>query len=284
MRERIGYLRRDSSQFKPRSSRFAVVFSQDLEPARIDGLASGTPRSPAAPVRIGWLWCALDALLPCACAGCGQLAPSTSALCAACEIQLHSIAADACLRCQLHRDTAPCSESGPLDAAIAAVWLEPPVLDWIHAFKYPRRGLSGLAPGPLAVVAELAARAAQRAPGPKPDLVVPVPLHPRRLRARGFNPALSVAREVAHRAGAPLAATALERLRDTPSQTGLDAAARQRNVRGSLRARQAVPPRVWIVDDVITTGATLGEAARALHRAGAESVIAVCAARTPRGS
>ncbi len=232
----------------------------------------------------GWLWAALDALLPCACAGCGGATPAPRVLCAHCEARLHPITADACARCQLHRTNAgPCAETGPLEAAVAAVWLEPPVSDWIHAFKYPPRGLRGLAPGPIAAVAELSARSARRAPGPAPDLVVPVPLHPRRLRARGFNPALVVAREVARSAGAPLAATALERVRDTPSQTGLDAAARRRNVRGALRARVAVPARVWLTDDVITTGATLREAARALRRAGAESVVAVCAARTPRG-
>ena len=231
----------------------------------------------------GWLRALLDALLPSACAGCGERAPSERVLCARCEALVHPIAADACPRCQLHRANAgPCSEPGPLEAAVAAVWLEPPVSDWIHAFKYPPRGLRGLAPGPIAAVAELAARSARRAPGPAPDLVVPVPLHPRRLRARGFNPALAVARAVARSAGAPVAPTALERVRDTPSQTGLDAAARRRNVRGALRARRPVPPRVWIVDDVITTGATLREAARALRGAGAEAVVAVCAARTPR--
>ena len=156
------------------------------------------------------------------------------------------------------------------------------MIDWIHAFKYPPRGLRGLAPGPLALAAELAARSARRAPDAAPDLVVPVPLHPRRLRARGFNPALVVARAVARTAAAPLAATALERVRDTPSQTGLSAAERRRNVRGALRARRAVPARVWLVDDVITTGATLREAARALRAAGARTVVAVCAARTPR--
>ena len=232
---------------------------------------------------IRWLKAALDALLPPACAGCGAAALAGSALCERCESLVVPIAADACPRCQLHRAGAgACAEIAPLDAAVAAVWLEPPVIDWIHAFKYPPRGLRGLAPGPLALVAELAARSARRAGGPAPELVVPVPLHPRRLRARGFNPALVVARAVARTAAAPVAPTALARLRDTPSQTGLDAAARRRNVRGALRARRSVPPRVWIVDDVITTGATLREAARALLGAGAESVVAVCAARTPR--
>jgi ComF family protein len=232
---------------------------------------------------IRWLKAALDALLPPACAGCGAAAPAGCALCERCESLVVPIAADACPRCQLHRAGAgACIEIGPLDAAVAAVWLEPPVIDWIHAFKYPPRGLRGLAPGPLALVAELAARSARRAGGPAPELVVPVPLHPRRLRARGFNPALVVARAVARTAAAPVAATALARLRDTPSQTGLSAGERRRNLRGALRARGAVPARVWLVDDVVTTGATLREAARALCAAGAESVVAVCAARTPR--
>ena len=232
---------------------------------------------------IRWLEAALDALLPPACAGCGAAAPPGQVLCERCERLLAPIAADACPRCQLHRAGAgACTGIRPLDAAVAAVWLEPPVIDWIHAFKYPPRGLRGLAPGPLALVAELAARSARRAPGPAPDLIVPVPLHPRRLRARGFNPALVVARAVARVVAAPLAATALERVRNTPSQTGLNAAARSRNVLGAIRARAAVPARVWIVDDVITTGATLREAARVLARAGAETVIAVTAVRTPR--
>jgi len=232
---------------------------------------------------IRWLQAALDALLPPACAGCGAAAPAGRVLCERCESLVVPIAADACPRCQLHHAGAgACAEIAPLDAAVAAVWLEPPVIDWIHAFKYPPRGLRGLAPGPLALVAELAARSARRAGGPAPELVVPVPLHPRRLRARGFNPALVVARAVARTAAAPVAPTALARLRDTPSQTGLSAAERRRNMRGALRACGPVPARVWLVDDVVTTGATLREAARALCAAGAESVVAVCAARTPR--
>jgi predicted amidophosphoribosyltransferase len=197
-------------------------------------------------VKISSLLAALDALLPCACAGCGTGVPSESVLCARCELSVHAIAADACPRCQLHRTgSGICPDTGPLEAAVAAVWLEPPVSDWIHAFKYPPRGLRSLAPGPIAAIAELAARAARRAPGPAPDLVVPIPLHPRRLRARGFNPALTAARAAARVAGAAVSPTALERLRDTPSQTGFDAAARRRNVRGAMRARPPGPgPRV----------------------------------------
>ena len=79
----------------------------------------------------------------------------------------------------------------------------------------------------------------------------------------------------------PLAATALRRVRDTGSQTGRGRAERRRNVRGAFAANGRAPERIWLVDDVVTTGATLEEAARALRRAGARVVIALCAARTP---
>jgi len=70
-------------------------------------------------------------------------------------------------------------------------------------------------------------------------------------------------------------------VRDTPSQTGLDRRARRRNVRGAFAPRRQVAPLVWLVDDVVTTGSTLAEAARALRRAGATHVVGVCAAYTP---
>ncbi|HEX5066782.1 MAG TPA: ComF family protein, partial [Myxococcota bacterium] len=82
--------------------------------------------------------------------------------------------------------------------------------------------------------------------------------------------------------GAPLA-FALTRVRDTPSQTGLGRAGRRANVRGAFRvsARSDLPACVWLVDDVVTTGATLEECARVLRAAGAQRVLALCAARTP---
>jgi len=234
----------------------------------------------------GWLGAWIDALLPPACAACGARVAPSEVLCPDCTAQLPTIAREACPRCQMHprSPSGRCSRSphtDPLDAAVAPFWLEPPVSDWIHAFKYPERGLRGLAPGPLAATRELARRAVVYAPGPAPDVVVPVPLHRNRLRQRGFNPARELAASVAREAGARLAPKAIARVRDTPSQTGLDAGARKRNLRDALSVPGAVPERVWLVDDVITTGATTREAARALRVAGALHVVALAAARTP---
>jgi ComF family protein len=131
------------------------------------------------------------------------------------------------------------------------------------------------------VIGALLREAAARAPQIRPDLVVPVPQHPKRLRARGFNPAALLARSLARELDAPVDPVALCRTRDTPSQTGLDRRERLRNVRGAIRARQnrRLPERVWLIDDVVTTGSTMLEAAAALRRADVTTVIGVCAAR-----
>lgn len=112
------------------------------------------------------------------------------------------------------------------------------------------------------------------------DTIVPVPLHPRRRRARGFNQAELIARELARWLRKPVQTGWLARVKDTPSQTGLTPAQRIENVRGAFAARDKVDKaRILLVDDVCTTGATLAACARTLKRAGAESVQAVTVAR-----
>lgn len=113
-------------------------------------------------------------------------------------------------------------------------------------------------------------------------VLVPVPLHPRRLRERGFNQSELLAAAVARRTGLPLLPGALVRRQDTPPQAGLSAAARRRNVQGAFAVRQRarVQGRVAIlVDDVLTTGATTRACARELARAGAAAVHVLTIAR-----
>lgn len=114
------------------------------------------------------------------------------------------------------------------------------------------------------------------------DLIVPIPLHPRRLVERGYNQAALLGGLVARELSASLACDVLHRARDTPPQVGLPRAQRQSNVQGAFAAcsrRLARAGHVWLVDDVCTTGATLEAARRALLDAGAGSVRALVVAR-----
>ena len=115
---------------------------------------------------------------------------------------------------------------------------------------------------------------------PAIDGVVPVPLHRRRQLARGYNQSQLLARVLAEHLGVPVV-EALRRVRRTRSQTQLAAPARWGNVRGAFAARrsrrQSCHGRRWLlVDDVVTTGATLAECVATLHRAGARGVVAAC--------
>jgi len=150
---------------------------------------------------------------------------------------------------------------GPYEGALRAI---------LHALKYDaRRSLA-------APIAHLMRRhGAGILDGA--DCVIPVPLHPSRRRERGFNQAADLARHL----GLP-AVAGLRRIRATPTQTGLPAAQRHRNVRDAfavLRARDLTGAIVVLVDDVYTTGATLDACARVLKQAGVREIRALTAAR-----
>src|SRR5205814_2190858 len=115
------------------------------------------------------------------------------------------------------------------------------------------------------------------------DVIVPVPLGRRRFKERRYNEASEIAAGVEHALGRPCHPRALARVRETAPQTTLARSARRENVRGAYRAR--LPPgvrHVLLVDDVVTTGATVEEAARALRRAGAREVSVLSVARAMR--
>jgi len=134
------------------------------------------------------------------------------------------------------------------------------------------------------VLAELMIERARLEAPSLPATIVAVPLHVSRLRARGYNQALELAKPLARALGIPLDRDLLVRLRATPAQTGLDAAARRRNLRGAFAVAKgrALPHHVVLVDDVMTTGATLRECARTLRRAGVARVDAWVLARAPQ--
>jgi ComF family protein len=144
-----------------------------------------------------------------------------------------------------------------------------------HKFERRRDALRVLLEPLLARTAELPA-------GP----LVPIPRHPARIRALGCDPVHELARALARRSGRPLLDRVLTRARPTPPQTGLSPRERGRNVRGSFAA--AAPAlsgmHVLLLDDVTTTGATLGEAARVLERCAGARVTRLALAGTPAGS
>ena len=166
----------------------------------------------------------------------------------------------------------------PLDACLAACDYAWPWTDCIGRFKF--QGEAGWA-APLATLmratpwAEPALEAAER--------VLPMPLFAQRLRERGFNQALELARRLAP---GRCDATLLLRVRDTPAQAGLPRAQRLRNLRGAFalepgRRDEVRGGRLLLIDDVMTTGASLAAAAQVLREAGAARVDALVLARTP---
>jgi ComF family protein len=211
-----------------------------------------------------WWRAALELLLPPVCAGCGR----------------DAAAPPFCAACAPSPAGALPAPPAALDAWHAAILHAGAGAEWVRRFKYPARGLAGLDPAAEAAAFGLMRRLARALPG-LPDCVAPVPLHPRRLRERGFSPAALLARAAAREVKRPFAPVLLARVRDTRSQTALSRAERRRNVAGAFAPGGPAPPRVWLVDDVATTGSTLGAAARALRQAGAREVVGVCLAWRP---
>lgn len=145
----------------------------------------------------------------------------------------------------------------------------------VHQLKYHRRRRVARPLGEL-LAAELAERPLAF------EAVAAVPLHAERLAERGFNQAEAIAAEVARATGTALLREGLVRMRATQQQARLNAHARARNVAGAFGWAASGPPpaRVLLVDDVLTTGATMGACADALRAAGAERVDALALARS----
>ena len=115
------------------------------------------------------------------------------------------------------------------------------------------------------------------------DLIIPLPLHGERLRERGFNQALELARPIARHLRCPIATTVCQRIRHTAAQADLPWKERAKNMRGAFHCSDDLSgQRILLVDDVMTTGATLDECARTLKLHGATSVTLAVVARTLR--
>ena len=223
-------------------------------------------------------------LLPLRCLLCGAAGADGMDLCADCAAELPRNRS-CCARCALPLATpavhcGECQRRPPRwDAAWAPFRYGWPLDRLESRYKFGRDLAAGR------TLTALWQREPQA--GAKPQLIVPVPLHQTRLRQRGYNQALELARPLAQALAIPLRHDVLRRDRATSAQTELDAVARRRNVRGafSVRAGIALPAHVAILDDVMTTGSTLAECTRVLKRAGVQrvDVWALARAPSPRG-
>ncbi|WP_448202814.1 double zinc ribbon domain-containing protein [Azospirillum sp. sgz302134] len=228
----------------------------------------------------------LDALLPPRCLCCGGSVDRQGGLCAGCWGTLTFIAAPVCACCGVPFEFAVAGETlcgacmaepPPFGRARAVLVYDDGSRPLVLGFKHGDRIHAADAYGAwmARAGAELLADA---------DLLAPVPLHRWRLFRRRYNQAALLARATGRRAGVPVVPDLLLRRRATPSQGGLDRKGRAKNVKGAFLLRPGVKARVEgkrvvLVDDVLTTGATLAECARVLRRAGAARVDVLTLAR-----
>ncbi len=248
---------------------------------------SKPPRSVAAAL--------LDALLPSACTVCGARVASPSAsrpraFCQPCEAALPWWRrVDGCPRCGARADTADgcpgcLAGQSPLHSSFASLRYAGVVARLIPAIKRLDTRRAPTAPVLRAIdaLADHLASQVEGALAGRIDLVTSLPLHPRRRRDRGFNQADAIARPIAARLGVPFEPTLLARVHDTPPQAALRGRARVDNVRGAFLATRTLPARVRValVDDVLTTGASLEAGAEALLRADALEVRGLTLAAT----
>jgi ComF family protein len=232
-----------------------------------------------------WFRTGLRHLLPCACALCGAV--QGGLVCSGCigdlAPQLHR---RRCIQCAIaleSRHTArhchACLAGAPdFDATVV-------IADYDWPLDHLVTGLKFRAQLPLAAwLAGQLGNALAAAPGDLPDVLLPVPLSPARLHSRGYNQAWEIARRLARQLNIPARANALHRVRDNPAQATLNRAERLTNLHGAFvvaEPARIVGRHIGVVDDVMTTGTTLGEIATQLKRAGASRITNVVALRTP---
>lgn len=215
-------------------------------------------------------------LLPAECLICrGSAGEDDPLICDLCRRRWRPVTAPWCERCgQPKVDDLPCRLCAGWPAALtrarSGVWLDEGARQGVHALKYS---------GWWRVTAQLARAMTGLGPLAEGIILVPVPLAPKRLAMRGYNQAERLAAALGALTGHPVADAALARRRETPTQTALTPEERRVNVAGAFAGEGIAGRSVVLVDDVLTTGATLGACAEALMAAGAQQVEAVTFAR-----
>jgi len=212
------------------------------------------------------------------CPACGG--PSDGGFCEFCAAAFARVP-NACARCGLEQPVTRCPlavAGWDVDGMLAAFSYGPPLDHYVHALKY--RGTRSLG----RALALLIVPALDRFRG-EIDALVAVPLHRKRRCERGYNQAQEIARTLARELRLPVLTRGIARRWATPAQTGQGALERRASVAHAFRvARDCTGRRIAIVDDVVTTGATVNALAAELRAAGAARCVVIAVARTPLGS
>ncbi|MFU8818744.1 MAG: ComF family protein [Desulfurivibrio sp.] len=259
--------------------RAAPLVKRPLESAAGPGQRQG--------VLTAWCRAGLDLFFPPRCLGCSSPRPHSlpPLFCPDCLDQIHPLLSPLCSCCgrpfpgaaEDNHYCGACLQRPPrFRRARAAVLYDPPIAHAIHACKY-----HGEFAG-LATFAALAHHSPAIAELAESDYILPVPLHPKRLRHRGFNQALLLARALFPHRRRVIKADLLLRRRWTEPQTGMDGRKRRNNLRGAFALGQPElikNRRILLVDDVFTTGSTANECAKVLAAAGAASIEVLTLAR-----
>lgn len=232
----------------------------------------------------------IDLLFPPLCMACRKQVTDPGALCSQCWQEIQFLDGPMCNCCGLPFELDPGS-----DSRCAACLASPPIYDKARAImrydEKSRRPILALKHADRLDLAPTFARWLERSGRTllaESDLILPVPLHPLRLWFRRYNQSAEVARALGRLSGKPINVAALKRSRHTPSQGAMPSAtARRRNMQGAFRVstrhKSAIAGRnTLLVDDVLTTGATVNACARALKRAGAAKVFVLVLARVVR--
>jgi ComF family protein len=211
------------------------------------------------------------------CAGCLDEMPLNKHCCPRCAVPLASEYSNGdhpngviCGRC--------IKQPPAFDYSYSLFRYEGTIVSLIHQLKFSQK--IGHARSLGALLAEGSAEYVSK--NGLPDGLLPVPLHRRRLRQRGFNQSSELAHLLASRWSVPIMLDEVERGRKTESQTGLDAKQRKKNIRGAFTlASEITFDHVLIIDDVVTTGSTVNELARLLKKAGVRRIGVLSVARAP---
>lgn len=215
----------------------------------------------------------LELLYPAKCPFCGRIVPE--GICGRCREKVITVREPLCKKCgkpvrnEREEFCYDCKEKSHLFEDGRSLWVhQSPVSEAVYAMKYQNRRIYGKIFGN-----EMAEKYGQYLKERQVDLIVPIPLHKKRKRKRGYNQAEILARTLSEAVKIPMADDVLIRVKETCPQKSLNDKERRRNIRGAFEVKKRLTGRkIVLIDDIYTTGSTLDEAAKTLLGAGAEKV------------